>query len=674
MVGTNAPFGANDGDFGRPGDAAAYAERLAFERLLADLSARFANVARDGIIAEIEAALARLVESLGYDRCTYTEFAADGELHVACSAATGGIEPLPRGPFLGRPWLVGEIRAGRVVALAELPDGLPREAAAEDANVRKMGLRSHLSIPLRVGGRIVGALSFGGLRSARTWPEEVITRLTIIGEVFASAVARARSEEETQHLRGRLRHADRVARTGVLTAAIAHELNQPLAAILSNAQAGLRYLERGAMDAEKMQEILEAVVRDDKRAAETIRSMRALLRHEEAGRTRIDASAALSDVLQLLGAELRRQGVRVETGLEAGCWVMAAKVQIEQVALNLILNAAAAMQVFPRDERVLRVSVSRTAQGGVALAVRDAGVGIAAEHRDAVFEPFWTSRREGLGLGLAICRSIVAAHDGRIAVEPNPDRGVTFRVELPAAAVEADVPAQEAAPTATPQTVSAAPAVCVVDDDAAVRESLVRQVAAEGWNAVPYASASEFLERASLADVGCVLLDNRMPALSGIELLERLTSRGDAPPVVLVSGNGDVATSVEAMKLGAVDFLVKPVERDLLVAAVRKALERHAAARARMLEREACRALVDRLSAREREVLAHVIRGRLNKQIAADLDIAEQTVKQHRGRVMEKMAVRSVADLVRVCEASALFAGSAHAPGRGDPAAPLRGK
>ena len=226
-----------------PEDAQRDAERvegLAFERLVANLSARFAEVSHDGIVAEIEAALRQLVESLGYDRCTYTEFAPDGTLHVVCSAAVGGIEPLPRGP-LGEnlPWLVREIRAGRIVALADLPNGLPPEAAAEADHSKQIALRSHLSIPLRIGGRVVGALSFGGLRRAETWPEEVITRLTIIGGVFGSAVARARSEEEAQQLRNRLWQVDRVARIGALTAAIAHELNQPLAAILSNAQAGL---------------------------------------------------------------------------------------------------------------------------------------------------------------------------------------------------------------------------------------------------------------------------------------------------------------------------------------------------------------------------------------------------------------------------------------------------
>ena len=300
------------------------AERLAFERLLADLSVRFANVAHDRIVAEIEAALARLVDLLGYDRCTYTELATDGTLHVLCSAAVGGIEPLPRGPFgAGLPWLVGEIRAGRIVALSDLPHGLPPEATAEAEHVQRIGLRSHLSIPLRVGGRVVGALSFGGLRRARTWPEAVITRLTIVGEVFASAIARARSEDEAQRLRSQLWHADRVARTGALTAAIAHELNQPLAAILSNAQAGLAYLDRGEARPEEVRAILEAVVRDDKRAAETIRTMRALLRHDGTGRARIDIAAALREVLHLLEGELPPPGHprrdRVRSG-RAGSW------------------------------------------------------------------------------------------------------------------------------------------------------------------------------------------------------------------------------------------------------------------------------------------------------------------------------------------------------------------
>ena len=386
-------------------------------------------------MAEIEGALTQLVDFLGYDRCTYSEFAADGTLNVLCSAAVGGVEPILRGAFgAGLSWFLRELRAGRIVALSTIPDELPPQATAEAEHSKRIGLRSHLSIPLRIAGRVIGVLSFAGLRSARTWPEEVITRLTIIGEVFASAIARTRSEEEAHRLRNRLWHADRVARIGALTAAIAHELNQPLAAILSNAQAGLKYLGRGDATPEEVRAILEAVVREDKRAAETIRTMRAMLRHDETGRARIDLAAALREVLQLLASELGRQGIRIETAVQAGCWVMADKAQIEQVALNLVLNAAAAMQACPREDRLLRLSVSRDGDGHVVVDVCDSGTGIPAEHVDAVFEPFWTTRKEGLGLGLAICRSIVQAHGGAIRVEPNPDRGVTFRFELPVAA------------------------------------------------------------------------------------------------------------------------------------------------------------------------------------------------------------------------------------------------
>ena len=147
-----------------------------------------------------------------------------------------------------------------------------------------------------------------------------------------------------------------------------------------------------------------------------------------------------------------------------------------------------------------------------------------------------------------------------------------------------------------------------------------------------------------------------MPGMSGPELQQLLSTRGAAPAIVFLTGHAEVAAGVDAMKLGAVDFLAKPVDDAVLIGAVRRAVERHAGDRKRWLAQEACRALVDRLTAREREIMQHVIRGRLNKQIAADLDIAEQTVKQHRGRVMGKMEVHFLAELVRVCEASGLFA------------------
>ena len=644
----------------RTGDRAALAlvDRLAFERLLAELGSRFADVPSGAVMAEIETALQRLVHFFGYDRCSYGEFGADGSLNVMCSAAARGVAPYPRGPFGSeRSWYLGELRAGRSVVLPALPKGLPPHARAEAEYVQASGLRSHLAIPLRMRGRTTGVLAFAGFRKAREWPKDLIVRLTIVGEVFAGAVARARSEEEAHQLRNRLWHADRVARVSALTAAIAHEINQPLTAILSNAQAGLANLERGKAPPEEIRAILEAVVRDDKRAAETIRTVRAFLRQEENGRERLDLAAALHGVLGMLAAELGRKGIRVEARVEPGCWVSADRTQIEQVALNLLLNAAQAMEACPPEERRLGLRAARNGDGRVSVEVCDAGTGIKADDLQSVFEPFWTTRKEGLGLGLAICRSIVEAHGGEIRAEPNAERGVTFRFELPAEAgatdeaSEASEASEQVSDPVKAETdkFPPGPVVCVVDDDASVRESLVRLLAAQGWTVVSYATAQEFIERQPLAAVGCIVLDYQMPGMSGLELQQHLAGFSAAPPVVFLTGHGDLAAGVHAMKLGAVDFLVKPPDALLLYEAVLKALARHAAESARTRSREASLKRLGRLSAREREVMLQVVRGRLNKQIAADLDIALQTVKQHRGRVMEKMQVRSVAELVQVC-------------------------
>jgi FixJ family two-component response regulator len=196
--------------------------------------------------------------------------------------------------------------------------------------------------------------------------------------------------------------------------------------------------------------------------------------------------------------------------------------------------------------------------------------------------------------------------------------------------------------------------VFVVDDDASVRRALARLIRSAGWNVEAFASAKAFLERMPHSETGCVVLDVRMPDMTGPELYDRLSERGHPFSVVFLTGHGEVPTSVQAMKKGAVDFLLKPVDDAILLQAIRVAVERHAAERAKEAQRQEIRARLARLSPREREVMEHVILGRMNKRIAADLGISEKTVKAHRGQVMEKMAVRSVAELVRICEAAGI--------------------
>jgi FixJ family two-component response regulator len=195
--------------------------------------------------------------------------------------------------------------------------------------------------------------------------------------------------------------------------------------------------------------------------------------------------------------------------------------------------------------------------------------------------------------------------------------------------------------------------VFVVDDDTSVRRSLRRLFRSAGYSVEEFASAGEFLERKTPSGTGCLVLDVRMPNMTGTELFDRLVRSGSSLPAVFLTGHGDVPTSVHAMKGGAADFLLKPVDAETLLRAVREAVGRHAALRALEEKQAAAHARLSRLSPREREVMERVARGLANKVIASDLGITEKTVKVHRHRVMEKTGTRSVAELVRLVDADA---------------------
>jgi len=193
----------------------------------------------------------------------------------------------------------------------------------------------------------------------------------------------------------------------------------------------------------------------------------------------------------------------------------------------------------------------------------------------------------------------------------------------------------------------AKPIVFVVDDDAWVRESLETLIQDEGWRSETFATAQEFLDRPRAFTPSCLVLDISLPGLNGLELQKRLAERTDMP-IIFITGHGDIPMSVGAMKAGAVEFLTKPFNDEVLLTAIRQALERSRLALAREAEMQELRDHYASLTPRERDVMALVVSGLLNKQIAGELGIAESTVKAHRGQVMQKMKANSVADLVKM--------------------------
>jgi FixJ family two-component response regulator len=195
-----------------------------------------------------------------------------------------------------------------------------------------------------------------------------------------------------------------------------------------------------------------------------------------------------------------------------------------------------------------------------------------------------------------------------------------------------------------------APVVFVVDDDVSVRESLELLILSAGWQPESFASAEDFLQRSGADRPSCLILDVRLPSLNGLDLQKRLIDRADVP-IIFITGYGDVPTTVEAMKAGAIEFVTKPFDDEVLLTAIRQALERSRTALTHEAQLRSLRERYLSLTPREREIMALVVSGRLNKQIAAELGISEITVKAHRGRVMRKIQVESLAELVRFAAA-----------------------
>jgi len=196
-----------------------------------------------------------------------------------------------------------------------------------------------------------------------------------------------------------------------------------------------------------------------------------------------------------------------------------------------------------------------------------------------------------------------------------------------------------------------APAVYVVDDDASFLKAVTRLLQAGGYGVKTFASAVEFLQHPPPDAPGCVIVDLHMPGMNGLEFQDSLAGTGLPLSVIFLTGHGDIPTSVQAMRRGAEDFLTKPVKREKLFDAVQRALARNARERQAYQKNRELRARYETLTPREREVLAHVVTGQLNKQIAADLDTTERTIKAHRANLTAKLQMPSVAELVRLAQA-----------------------
>jgi len=240
------------------------------------------------------------------------------------------------------------------------------------------------------------------------------------------------AEAELQRNRQELAHVTRISTMGELAASLAHELNQPLTAILSNAQAAQRFLAAKPSDLQEVHEILKDIVQDNSRAGEVIQRMRVLVKKGELAFVPLDIGSVIRDVVALVRSDAILHSVRVVLEFNGGLPLARGdRVQLQQVVLNLLLNAFDAMKDLPASEREVSLRAELDSAGMLTVSVRDRGIGISGAKVDKIFEPFYTTKRDGLGMGLSISRSIIEAHGGQLWVENNQERGTTFHFTIP---------------------------------------------------------------------------------------------------------------------------------------------------------------------------------------------------------------------------------------------------
>ena len=307
----------------------------------------------------------------------------------------------------------------------------------DDRELRSQALRSALSSTDEYDVEYRIPLADGKVRwiSSRGRVErDGVGKPQIMRGVLFDVSTRRAIEMELQQLQGQLVHSSRVSTMGQLASALAHELSQPLGAILRNAEAAELFLKHEPPDLEELQAILEDIRRDDQRAGNVIERLRALLKHREFVPRSLSVSELIENVATLTRFDCAARRAQLEVTIAPGLpGVMGDPVQLQQVLLNLILNATDAIQDLPADRRKVAVRAQRDAKGGVEFAVSDTGAGIESEKLGHLFEPFFTTKPNGMGIGLSISRTIIQTHGGHIWAENNPRAGATFRFTLPEA-------------------------------------------------------------------------------------------------------------------------------------------------------------------------------------------------------------------------------------------------
>ncbi len=346
---------------------------------------------------------------------------------VVVSQVRSSFPVLDKESFLGR------------LATSRLPTHIPDLTALEGdhrddlwVTAAKARYRTALFVPLLKDDEIVGIISLGR-KQVQPFTDRQICLFRDFAAQATIALESTRRERQYREMQSELAHANRVATMGQLTASIAHEIKQPIATARTNAAAALRFLDRNPLDVAEVREAVACIVNDADRAGDVIDRIGALIKKAPPRQEVVDLNAAILEVTALTSSEAVKAGVTVGTQLAGESpRVRGDRVQLQQVILNLIVNAIQSMSGVEDGNRELHISTASIEPGGVCVAVRDTGYGLRPQSLPRLFEPFYTTKPDGMGMGLSICRSIVEAHGGRLWATRCEPRGALFQFTIPA--------------------------------------------------------------------------------------------------------------------------------------------------------------------------------------------------------------------------------------------------
>lgn len=407
-----------------------------FERFIMDLCTAFVNLPPEHVEKTFEQSLGQLATMIDADRAAI--FVLDDAAEVLTMHYSWNREGVAGSPA----YTEFSFRADNPLRAALLRDGLiqvndvealPDDLAAVRDRLIANDVGSFIDLPLVREGKLVGLYGFATVGRKLVWPPDVAARLAIAAEVFSNAIERARMEGQLREHRDALAHALRVGTMGQLASGIAHELNQPLAAILNYASACERRVATGAADLDSTLEIMRKMGEQAMRAGEVIKRLRLLVRKGQGKRAWQDLDELIRSAIHLVESDLMDPDITLVVEQGAGLpEVQVDPIQIEQVILNLVRNAVDAVRARSIDtNREIRIATRLQPSDTIEVRVSDNGPGIDASQVDHVFSEFFTTKEQGLGLGLSISRSIIEAHGGALSMEETSPAGTTFCLTLP---------------------------------------------------------------------------------------------------------------------------------------------------------------------------------------------------------------------------------------------------